>query len=304
MNMPINDDSIMLRHYTARSLTNQADILRAMAGIIRRFTDAMRRKFFEGLPTALFDVFLLFQGTLLHRRTPFPSYSWTGWQGLREIRSLDPYHNTNEWLRGRTWIIWYCRGVSGETNLIWDPLANPAPFQPLLSTIPHPSTSRYGERRPFSFRRAVPEPADPKQISPAQEVAFRRPFPQYAMLHFWTLAAFFTISNMDILRGKGYLLDWNQTKCSMVWFDGYEEASTFFVEINPFEVILLSEVTESKHLTEFEEVYSKHKTKEAVGCWRYHNILLLEWRDGIAERRGIGSIFQCTVENSFSPGPV
>ena len=303
MNLPINDYSIMLRHYTSRVLTNQADILRAMAGIIRRFTDAMKCKFFEGLPTALFDVFLLFRGTLLRRRSSFPSYSWTGWHGSIEIISLDPYRNTNEWLRDRTWIVWHSRSVSGGTNLIWDPAANPASFQPLLSIVPHPSTRRYQERRPFSFRRAVPEHVDPMRITPTQDVPFRCPVPEYSMLQFWTLAAFYTISDTDEFRGKGYLLDRNQTKCGIVWFDGYEE-STFFEQPEPFEVILLSEASESKHFTELKGVYSENNIKKVDWEWRYYNILLLEWRDGIAERRGIGNILQRAVENSFAPGPV
>jgi hypothetical protein len=123
------------------------------------------------------------------------------------------------------------------------------------------------------------------------------------MLQFWTLASFYAISDIDEFRGKGYLLDRNQTKCGIVWFDGYEE-TTFYEQQEPFEVIFLSEASESEHLTELKGVYSENNIKKVDWEWRYYNILLLEWRDGIAERRGIGSILQRAVENSFAPGPV
>jgi hypothetical protein len=48
----------------------------------------------------------------------------------------------------------------------------------------------------------------------------------------------------------------------------------------------------------------EHYPKGSDWEWRYYNILLLEWRDGIAERRGIGHIFQAAVTNSLGRGPV
>lgn len=41
-----------------------------------------------------------------------------------------------------------------------------------------------------------------------------------------------------------------------------------------------------------------------AGRWRYYNVMLLEWEDNIAERRGLGFIFQDAADNSIGPGPM
>ncbi|KAH6667886.1 heterokaryon incompatibility protein-domain-containing protein [Halenospora varia] len=57
-----------LHHYTQRALTDQGDALLAMTGIIRRISDKMKCTFLQGIPTAVFDQFMLFQGDgNLHR---------------------------------------------------------------------------------------------------------------------------------------------------------------------------------------------------------------------------------------------
>jgi hypothetical protein len=63
--------------------------------------------------------------------------------------------------------------------------------------------------------------------------------------------------------------------------DGFEE-SVFFDSNELYEFILLSSG----------ERYAEYQVK------------LIEWIDGIAERRGIGSIPDSIVENSSPPGPV
>ncbi|RSL41996.1 hypothetical protein CEP54_015645, partial [Fusarium duplospermum] len=58
---PIFDYYWILRLYTTRIFTDQSDAPRAMAGIIQRFSVAMRCQFLEGLPTANFDLFILLE---------------------------------------------------------------------------------------------------------------------------------------------------------------------------------------------------------------------------------------------------
>jgi hypothetical protein len=97
------------------------DALRAMAGIIRYLTERMKCCFLEGLPTATFDLFIVFRGLApLYRRKEFPSYSWTGWRGTLEVTDL----GGNDFLRYDTWIVWYKWSFKGVINLVWDPLAN------------------------------------------------------------------------------------------------------------------------------------------------------------------------------------
>ena len=124
MKEPIFDYSTMLFYYTKRALTDQNDAPRAMAGIIRRFTEVMKCRFLEGLLTALFDRFIIFRAfkNTLHRRSSFLSYSWTGWRGSIDVDLnpgvTDDRSDVNNWLRERTWIIWYKRSPSGVTNLV------------------------------------------------------------------------------------------------------------------------------------------------------------------------------------------
>ncbi len=50
---------IILLYFTPRALTNQGDALLAMAGIIRRLSIEMKSSFFQGIPVAAFDTFLV-----------------------------------------------------------------------------------------------------------------------------------------------------------------------------------------------------------------------------------------------------
>ncbi|KAK3374788.1 hypothetical protein B0H63DRAFT_502898 [Podospora didyma] len=107
MDFPILNYGSLLSSYTRRALTEQSDILRAMAGInrrIRRISLRFGYRMLEGIPTGAFDWFVLFVRFGLCRRDGFPSYSWAGWRGKVDFPLYD---DTNEWLRLRTWIIWY-----------------------------------------------------------------------------------------------------------------------------------------------------------------------------------------------------
>ncbi|KAF4995571.1 hypothetical protein FDECE_12770 [Fusarium decemcellulare] len=299
MTWPELDYSTMLFYYTRRALTNQNDAPRAMAGIIRRFTELMKCQFFQSLPTVMFDRFVIFhaQYTALHRRPSFPSYSWVGWRGPIEV-DLDNGgigDATNEWLRDRTWIIWYKRSPSGITNLVWDPDANPSfPLRDM-------DYVGYRSKRVFSDARYAPRRLKTTRVMPTEEVSFSRAVPSYPLLQFWTMSLFYGISDIDVFMATGYLTDGNNTKCGFVWLDGFEE-TTFFESQGAFEIILLSEA--------FSHPLYPDKKREwlfayplAPNQWKYYNVLLLEWQGGIAERRGFGLLHQGAVDFSLAPGP-
>ncbi|KAM0549939.1 hypothetical protein ACHAPJ_009186 [Fusarium lateritium] len=300
MTDPVSDFSNMLFYYTRRVLTNQNDALRAMAGIIRRFVEAMRCHFFQGLPTAMFDRFIIFRAkyNALHRRPSFPSYSWAGWRGpivvdFIEI-SIFPGQLTNQWLKDRTWIIWYKRSPSGIINLVWDPDANPS-FP--LSDMDYVG---YRTRRAFGDGRCVPTELETMRTMPTQELSFSLDVPSYPILQFWTLSLFYRISDIDVFLATAYLRDSNQTKCGFVWLDGFEE-TTFFESQGPFELILLSEAYSTTGV-QHENLHWLDPYPLAEGQWGYYNVLLLEWQGGIAERRGFGLLHQGAVEFSLPPG--
>lgn len=303
MAYPIFDYASMLFYYTKRALTSQNDAPRAMAGIIRRFTEAMKCQFFQGLPTAMFDRFLTFHayGCALHRRTSFPSYSWMGWRGAIDVDLTygpDKDTDNNDWLEKRTWIIWYKRSPSGITNLVWDPDANE--FFPSRDM----EYIGYRNRRPFADGRRLTGNRDTRRTMPTEDVSFSRTVPLYPILQFWTMSLFYNISDIDVFMATGHLADSNNNKCGRVWLDGFEE-TTYFESQGPFEVILLSE-SYSHSFTRKLETHPQRSYNRVTGegCWTYYYVLILEWQGGIAERRGFGFLYQSAVGSSLAPGPV
>ncbi|KAH6959507.1 heterokaryon incompatibility protein-domain-containing protein [Fusarium avenaceum] len=297
MSNPVFDLSTMLFYYTKRAITNQNDASRAMAGITRKIAEATKCNFFQGLPTAMLDLFIIFYaaGSILQRRSIFPSYSWTGWRSGIDIDVLPGSDiDDNTWLKDHTWIIWYKRSPSGITNLVWDTDANPS-FP--LSDMEYVG---YRRRRLFSDGRHAHRQLNTKRTMPTEQVTFSRPVPTYPLLQFWTLSLFYRIFDINVFSGTAYLEDSKKARCGFVYLDGFEE-TTFFESQGPFEVILLSEARSqqmSHHDFKWRDPYPL-----AAGQWEFYNVLLLEWQGGIAERRGFGLLHQGAIEFSLASGP-
>jgi hypothetical protein len=110
----------------------------------------------------------------------------------------------------------------------------------------------------------------------------------------------YNITNINAFTATGYLTDLNNDQCGFLWLDSFEETA-FFDSKTPFEVILLSE-SSGENL--FRKTYLNHNYTTPDGQWGFYNVLLLEWQDGIAERRGFGYLCQGAVENCLAPGLV
>src|SRR5947207_7376195 len=192
--------------YSGRQLTYDSDAINAMTGILNRISIAMKCPFLYGLPTASFDISVVFTATLFQRRPMFPSYSWAGWTGNVECEEPSPnYHDPNwdgengefdveshtndeyfammaksseKWLAQNTWIIWYERTPSGSPRLI--------------SSLDERNDRRVEiihNKRKF-FKRHVDGPflqTAPKQDAPQLKV------PPYSVLQFWTVIVVFTL---------------------------------------------------------------------------------------------------------------
>ncbi|CAM1507782.1 Fc.00g046300.m01.CDS01 [Cosmosporella sp. VM-42] len=270
MSEPLNDYAIMLLYYSRRALTNEGDVLRAMAGIIRRISDKEKTRFLEGIPSVAIDAFLLFTAPKnnLHRRSGFPSYSWAGWRG--DIAVDVPFDmEINDWLANETWIIWYKRNPSGITNLVWDPAAGD------LGHI-HGKASVI-LKGGGQFKSVVPLNISTLRTLPTEDIAFTVPIPSYPLLQFWTVSVFFKLDETDVFRATSKLVGRDGSHCGDVTLDGYEE-TTFFDSQEPFEFILISGLSPI-------------------------NALLLEWNGEIAERRGIGTLLHKAIGKGFLPGP-
>ncbi|KAF5236798.1 hypothetical protein FANTH_11119 [Fusarium anthophilum] len=230
---PVYDYANILENYTARALTNQNDVLRAMAG----------------LPTEALDAFIIFEarGSCLHRRPCFPSYSWCGWQG----------HISVETPRRGEWF---------STCLISD---EDAP--------------RIGYRQRPRFNTLVLSGFLTTHTAPTKKPPLPSLLPQYPLLQFWTLSLRLKLTNLDVFTGQCHVQGKSGTDCGVLYLDGFEDF-TVFCSSDLFDVIVLSE----------------HVDMDGY-CY---NVMLLEYSEGLAERRGVGRIYQDRVNDSFTPGPI
>ncbi|UKZ80354.1 hypothetical protein TrVFT333_008112 [Trichoderma virens FT-333] len=285
METPLTDFEIMLLYYTPRALTDQNDVLRALTGIIRRVSERARCQFLQGIPTAAFDAFLTFQAHngLTRRRRGFPSYSWTGWKGGICIDySHSMFQDVSRWLEEETWIIWYKRSPSGIVSLVWDPAASDS-FPPDDRTY-----AGYRQRRRFqppqtstgpliASTRTYPTEHLPSELSP---------FP-YPILQFWSLSVYFKLCPDDIFMGSAFIINRSGMRIGTITLDGLD-AGTFFNWQTVFEFALLSGVAISE---------ARDKTPK---YW----VMLLEWKDQVAESRGMGKIERDFLYSGWAPGPV
>ena len=283
MESPISDYGTLLEYYSRRALTHESDALKAVAGIMRRVSVKLGYPMIEGLPTGAFDAFILFEGTYLARRHGFPSYSWAGWRG--GIRYSFP-RDISKWLSKGTWIVWNKRS-GGALSPVWDPATHKPP-----SACGAPET---GYQTRVLFRH--PEIA----IGTAQTTVAGAipPPPQfsnfpYSILQFWTLVTFYRLHSWsDDISAWRAIINKNGTICGKVILDGFDYFP-FFDSDGVFEFLVLSETGRL-----YESPMDERRRDE-------YNVMLVEWIDGVAERRGIGEIYKDAVlsANSYPPGPV
>ncbi|KAK3306247.1 heterokaryon incompatibility protein-domain-containing protein [Chaetomium strumarium] len=278
---PAHQYEVFLLYYTRRALTNDADALRAMAGILRRLSHKLRCRMLQGLPTSQFDRYVLLRGPAAGRRRGFPSYSWAGWRdslGFLRIGTID----TRGWLRDQTWIVWYKGSPAGVVSPVWDPAENLefVPFRGLRTSRTMPTLD------------LGPGPVDTTETSQAGAEPPRL-YP-YHLLQFWTIVIYVKLQNIDVFWPRGDLIGTDGRRCGRLGLDGFHE-TTFFESERPFEVILLSESQGDE-----DEVHWTVRPRE----WKAYHVMVIEWHGGVAERRGLGTVLKSAVHRSFSPGPV
>jgi hypothetical protein len=290
MEDPFLSYRILLMHYAKRTFTNERDAIAAIKGLLRRLGVLLKHGFLEGLPVAIFDLAILFKAheSPLHRRPEFPSYSWAGWRGSLDVDDVQyVLSDLNDWLYRNTWIIWYKRSKSGITNLVWDVMAHEAFAHATKEDLGYRQRSPFGKRHQFKFSTS--------RTVPTETIHFERQPPGYPVLQFWTLAVHLRIVNIDVFEAEAVLLDNQQNKCGILYMDGFEQ-DTFFENGLRYEFILLSEGTEPN-------VSKALSNTCGLDMKSYYHVLVLEWKGGIAERRGYGKISLPAVDRSFEPGP-
>ena len=112
-----------LNHYLIRKLSFTSDTLNAFTGVSNLFEHALETAIVFGLPAAFFDLALLWQSdsmTVLTRNEEFPSWSWAGWSGPRQMLQHE-FGSDATFLTRHTWIDWY---IYNDDFGNWTPLRN------------------------------------------------------------------------------------------------------------------------------------------------------------------------------------
>ncbi|KAK1759906.1 heterokaryon incompatibility protein-domain-containing protein [Echria macrotheca] len=288
---PLRSFSSMIPAYSGRALSNQGDVIRAITGILRRIQQASRSSFISGTPAVAFDVFIVFTAlnVPLKRRPGFPSYSWTGWKGRIDMVHLSNYPaNMNRWVLEATWITWHQRRPDGSVDVLWDGVWDKCPFN---DDMGRNFEWRQGPRAPFSSPVvSLTNLPTSSGFSPAAPH-----LRDYPLLLFWTLSVRYRLHKGDghfghigPFIGKASMMTTRGAEAGVVFLDGVEE-NQFFESEDPFEFILLSQA-------------SAPEDNVPEGQRQFY-VMLLQWTDGIAERRGIGRLLEAHLAGSFPPGP-
>ncbi|KAK2771119.1 hypothetical protein CKAH01_14483 [Colletotrichum kahawae] len=239
--------SNMLWHYTTRKLTYPSDILNAMDGIFRALSFRCKCSFFQGMPVAALDLYLLFNIAPTKRCRSFPSYSWTGWHGQIVFRIVvgstyrhgfpDEHHTRkkNAWLSKHTWIVWYrCKPSTRAIARIWDINQNTGFSDLTENDIGYRNIRSFRPKRGKSRLSLDDATTDP---SPLYDVIDQSRYP-YPLLQFWTVAVYLNAAF------------WGPTGACLYHRNGVQCGSLFInsasikprlKEWEPVELIILSE---------------------------------------------------------------
>ncbi|PKY00643.1 HET-domain-containing protein [Aspergillus campestris IBT 28561] len=120
---PVRHYTSCVEIYSGRLLTLDKDKLPAFEGLGQKFAASLGSNMLFGLPARYFDWAMLWDSKEGGPRLPhFPSWSWCGWHRKVEWRVSmlrGVLFDLNEWLRTRTWVIWWYADC-GKWKLVWD----------------------------------------------------------------------------------------------------------------------------------------------------------------------------------------
>lgn len=287
----------LLLDYSSRKMTNEGDILNAFAGVIAVLRESLRCQFIYGLPERWMDHALLWidTGPQLRRfesrgttRTPlFPSWSWAGWR--RDSR-IEP-HPFNQLIRPE--IVWYA--VTEDDALVMLDTSSDDYF---IGRIEGMQEVKPSGIPPSSFVQRV-KPRDQKFVSSQQWSNLRR-------LACWTSICSFHLSG-DVYNTR--TVDLGQSfafHAVMIVSDNTGSAVGSIVmgprwkrgiveQPRTFEFILLSRSRDKTFVTEFDTNTFQERD------WAYLNVMLIDRKDGIATRVGVGVVHEDAWINA---GPI
>ncbi|KAF4627452.1 hypothetical protein G7Y89_g10703 [Cudoniella acicularis] len=329
---PFDAYSGLLFYYCRRRFTNKDDVLNAFTGITNGVASRMACKFIQGLPIAMLDACLLFRTSELLQYTPsktsprkikefrrqhFPSWSWVGWErGItidnpNEDDSLlsedQEYHEFNQWLDKRTWIVFYAN-FPGKPRFDHDPQLQELWDEYEMKRFQSLSANYVGYRSrslpPWARGRNQSSEGFPTR--PMRSIAMtKRISRDYPLLQFWTMTASFSLSS----DGR-CILDSTGRRCGTLLLD--KPLSTLESDSGGVRRFLV--MSESRHCRlrpDYEPASNSRLSSwqrdpqeiSEVTPWLFFFVMLVEADEtGVDERRGIGQIYQRALDYCCAPG--
>lgn len=299
-----------LFRYADRKLRKRSDTIHAFTGILRFLSVQTKSGTLEGLFSSSFDGSLLFWDNFPlvfqnpARREEYPSWSWAGWEGMRDGygRFFTDPATANTWLRSQTYIVWYKRiSPNAELELVWDLNSQLEYGRPDEQDIGYRPTAKdpYG-RVPGGWNleghQTKPDTSDsPREDMIHKEMETR----QYSFLHFFAytvlVQGFGTPPESSQWAKVHPILGIEGLECGGLKFDDQKERES---SNGPYELVLLSKTDK------YDNFFNDSITLDRPLYW----VILIEWmlEDGngdiIAERQGIGYFFQDCMEHILGPG--
>ncbi|KAH0538422.1 hypothetical protein FGG08_004970 [Glutinoglossum americanum] len=307
---PAHAYQVFILYYSSRQLTKDSDAIDAVSALLKPLAIRMKSRLLEGLPTSSFDMSILFsprRGSL-RRRSGFPSYSWAGWQGQvawhmahyewpedEDIPLYEPRGqqlDIRDWLNQKTWIVWYETSGTVGMKPVWD-LSMQESFGGFA-----PMDICYRERRH--------EHPNGRPTVPTIDISGKR-HREYPILQFWTTMVYLSISAENALHHEP--ADLQQVKilarddafCGSMLID---DGSLLTDVSKPLRFLVLSESRYSMANSWIPDRGGRDPGLEDPTACDLYWVMLVDLRDGLYERRGLGQIYQSAVERSYSPGPV
>lgn len=269
----VRDFQNLIEDYSKRILTKEDDAFRAISGMLGRISRTQQWQIIAGMPTIGLGSMMLFRKRdhILRQRVGFPSYSWLGWEGAVDFKEGKSFIRD-------AWIVYYVWKPSNDALSIDHRHAD---LEVNADTIEYLAASGSVCQLEPELRMLSGTDSDRKVPWGG---AWERPLRPFPLLRFWTLATFFKLENVDYVKGTAQI---QRPAGSKIHFRSFGEVTLDGLDDcplpDPGQFIFLNMTTLSNG---------------------EYTILLIDWIDGVAERRGIGHIDSYAIQDSLSPGPI
>jgi hypothetical protein len=306
-----------MQAYSTRKLSFTSDALDAFSGIGKTIATELGSQLYFGLPIVFFDWAILWSASFdMVPCNDLPSWSWAAWPGKR----LTPYRSPLEQLNPGPWIVWYYDDPDCGVIL---PLKS-LDLQESKSCSRHfgviarrdsshvPPGNVDGLRQ---IRESHSKPPSSFQLyceGPMHAEFDAQPSPQSAPLQAGTLRFYTLCTALELF---GHVFRPTPTSRTMIHGirDKYGIVCGQIDNRHDIYVDFPAHLTGKQYvivLSENDNRWSEARYLEMLagkgvhqeGCGRLYkdfSVMIVDWRDGYAVRKGIGTIRQIALENAL-----